>query len=105
MTPARRSQYLPAMAALLAGCTLAALRMRQGFAQRALPPPLPQWMALDQAARYTGLSEGFIRRLIAGGKLLAIADEGLKVRRVDLDRLEGLGSAVGELRKTMRARR
>jgi excisionase family DNA binding protein len=101
----RRPQYLSAVAGILAGCTMAAIRMRQGFGRPQLPPPQPQWMALDQAARYTGLSEGFIRRLIAGGKLMAIDDGGPKVRRVDLDRLEGLGSAVGELRKAMRARR
>ena len=106
MTPAlRRSHYLPAMVAVLAGCTFAALRMRQGFARPALPPPQPQWMALDQAAQYTGLSEGFLRRLVRDRRLTAIADGGLKVRRIDLDRLEGLGAAVGELRKTMRARR
>lgn len=99
-----RRPQVAAMVAVMAG-TMAAIRLRQGFFGPALPPPRPQWMALPEAASYTGLSEMFLRRLIAGGKLTAVSDEGLKVRRVDLDKLEGLGSAVGELRKAMRARR
>lgn len=101
MVPRRN---VPAMVAVLAGC-MAVMRMRQVMARpMLLPPPPPQWLTLDQAARYTGLSEGFLRRLIAARRLVAMNDGGPKVRRVDLDALEGLGSAVGELRK-MRARR
>ena len=105
MTAGAPTRNMSAMLAVLAGCTLAAIRMRQGFSRPQLPPAQPQWMALNEAARYTGLSEGFLRRLIAGGKLASVEDGGLKVRRVQLDSVEGLGSAVGELRKAMRARR
>lgn len=93
-----------AMMAVLAGA-LAALAMRQRVMRPVLPPPPPQWLTLDQAAKYTGLSTGFLRRLIASGRLMPMNDGGLKVRRVELDRLEPLGSAVGELRNAMRARR
>jgi hypothetical protein len=102
-TVPRRS--VPAIVAVLAGCTLAALRMRQQRYRPALPPPQPQWLTLDQASKYTGLSGGFLERLIKARRLVPVNDGVQKVRRVDLDRLEGLGNAVGELRETMRARR
>jgi excisionase family DNA binding protein len=101
----RRS--VPAIVAVLAGCSLAALRMRQQMSYRrpALPPPQPQWLSLDQAAKYTGLSEGFLQRLIKARRLAVMPDDVPKIRRADLDRLGDLGSAVGELRQAMKGRR
>ncbi len=103
---------VPAILAVFAGTMAAAVAIRQRqqtLYRPALPPPQPQWLTLDQAARYTGLSEMFFRRLIAAGRLHPIDDGGLKVRRVDLDLLQGAGmnlaAAVGGLRNEVRKRR
>jgi excisionase family DNA binding protein len=47
----------------------------------------PQYFTLKQASVYMGLSERFLRRLIAAGKLQSLRDGRIKVRRVDLDSL------------------
>lgn len=48
---------------------------------------LPQYLSLAEASKYMGLSMNFLRRLIKAGKLHAVRDGRLKVRRVDLDNL------------------
>lgn len=50
-------------------------------------PPLPHFLTMKQARDYMGLSEACLRRMITAGKLMAIRDGRLKVRRKDLDAL------------------
>lgn len=50
-------------------------------------PPKP-WIDLKEAAEDTGLSRGFLYRLIRKKKLDAVNDRKLKVRRVDVEDLD-----------------
>jgi excisionase family DNA binding protein len=45
------------------------------------------FLSLSEAARYTGLTEAFLRRKIDCGELPAIKDRGWKLRRADLRRI------------------
>jgi hypothetical protein len=49
-------------------------------------PPL--WLPIEAASEYSGLSQALIHRLIAAGKLAAIGDAAIKVRRTDLETLD-----------------
>jgi len=42
---------------------------------------------LEEARRYSGLSQGYLRQQIKAGKLRAVQDGGLKVSRLHLERL------------------
>lgn len=53
--------------------------------ERASVRQYPQFLTLKEATAYTGLSPTFLRRLIDAGKLVAVRDGRLKVRRSDLD--------------------
>jgi excisionase family DNA binding protein len=46
------------------------------------------WLTIDEAAKYSGLSGAFLRRCVQQGKLPAVRDRAVKVRRVDLDNLD-----------------
>jgi len=50
---------------------------------------LPQQLMLDleEASRYSGLSQEYLRRQIKAGKLRAVQDGGWKVSRMNLERL------------------
>lgn len=71
--------------------------------------PVPEWIRLSEASQESGLSVALLRRLITKGKLPAIRDGAIKVRRSDLANLDNLGgmaeslrnlkAAAGELRK------
>lgn len=67
------------------------------------PRPPALYLTLPEASAYTGLTMGFLRRLIAAGKLQAIQDVFLKVRRSELDDIanpaEQSGKVTGYLRK------
>jgi hypothetical protein len=103
MNGQRPRQISAAMMAVLAGCTMAALTMRaRPF--RPLALPMPQWMDLPAASRYTGLSESFLKRLIGAGRLPAI-DRPPRVRRVDLDRVAASTQALREVQEELRKRR
>jgi hypothetical protein len=45
------------------------------------------FLTLEEAATFSGLSQTCLRRLIAGGKLDAMRDRGLRIRRRDLEAL------------------
>jgi excisionase family DNA binding protein len=45
------------------------------------------FLSLSEAARYTGLTEAFLRRKIDCGELPALKDRGWKLRRADLRRI------------------
>jgi excisionase family DNA binding protein len=49
--------------------------------------PAPLFVTLDEAARVSGLSRGYIRRLIRDQKLPAVRCRGWRIRRRDLERL------------------
>jgi helix-turn-helix protein len=83
---------------LLAGLGLAALT-RGRMATVAAMPPAPQWLTLPEASQHCGLSVGYLRRLITTGKLKAIKDRSLKVRRSDLDNLDSLSEMSESSRK------
>lgn len=52
-------------------------------------PPVPPalYLTLPQASAYTGLTVALLRRLVKAGKLAAIRDRAVKVRRADLENL------------------
>jgi len=54
------------------------------------PAPQPLWIGLDAASTVTGLSVTCLRKMIKAGRLNCIRDRAVKVRRSDLDKLEGL---------------
>jgi excisionase family DNA binding protein len=63
---------------------------------RLAPPQTPTlFVPLPEAAAYTGVSTAFLERLIRAGKLPALKDPILKIRRADLDSLDN----VAELAK------
>ena len=45
------------------------------------------FLSVKQAAEYSGLSQSYLRRTIADGRLTAIRDKGWKIRKRDLDAL------------------
>jgi excisionase family DNA binding protein len=49
--------------------------------------PAPLFLSLPEAAAATGLSEAYLRRQIAEGKLPAVRDRGWRIRRKDLEQL------------------
>jgi excisionase family DNA binding protein len=57
-----------------------------------VPPLLPPalYLTLPQASAYTGLTVTLLRRLIQAGKLTAIRDRTMKVKRTDLDNITSL---------------
>ncbi len=102
----RRSQAVPSqMAALLALAGFGAQSLMRQAALEAMSRPQPTWLTLREASQHCGLSVGFLRRLVQKGKLPFFQDGSIKVRRSDLDKLDGLAGTVQELRKVMKARR
>lgn len=83
-------------------------------AEVAAVAPLPAWLTIAQAARHSGLSVTLLRRLIALKRLPSVRDGSIKVRRVDLDNLDGLAvltessaklaAATAELRRAVEAK-
>lgn len=69
------------------------MQMLQAFQQ-----PMAQWLTLQEAAEYTGLSKPLLLRCIKAGKLIAVKDGRWKIKRVALDKLDPLVSlaAAGE---------
>jgi hypothetical protein len=69
------------------------------------------WLNLAQARAYSGLSIALLRRLIDSGRLPAIQDGAIKVRRNDLDNIDNvaelaaLRKATNELRTNLKSRR
>jgi hypothetical protein len=54
------------------------------------PPQAVQtsiWIPIEQAAEYSGLSVGLLRRLVASERLVGIRDQTIKVRKSDLEQL------------------
>lgn len=75
-------------------------------------PPAPAWMTPAEGAKYLGLSEGLIRRLIRSGKLPRLREaRGFVVAKVHLDNLDamtelsGLATATTDLREVLKTRR
>lgn len=62
-----------------------------------LQQPMAVWIPLKQAAEYTGLSEGLLRRLIQARMLHGVTDGCTKVRKAELDTLDP--EKFGELPK------
>ncbi len=66
-----------------------------GMFQAMLKPPVPgkNWLTLDEASAYCGLSRQFLLRLIFAGKLPALPDQVKRDRwricKADLDALRG----------------
>jgi hypothetical protein len=54
-------------------------------------PHIALYLTLPQASAYTGLTVAMLRRLIRTGRLASIRDRALKVRRVELDKLDTVG--------------
>jgi excisionase family DNA binding protein len=60
------------------------------------PPPAPEaasvsaklFLTLPEAAAYTGLTKGLLRRMVAEGLLAARKDRGWKIRRVALESID-----------------
>lgn len=50
-------------------------------------PSLKLYLTLEEASEFSGLSRGYLQKLIKQEKLTAIDDGGLKVRRTDLENL------------------
>jgi hypothetical protein len=50
------------------------------------------WLTLKQASQYSGLSMALLQRLCAAGRILAVKDNGWKIRRAGLD---DLGELLG----------
>lgn len=71
------------------------------------PPPSKEWLTPAEAAAEQGLSEGFIRRAIAGGSLRVVRDgrNGFKVHRSALASLATLSRTTTELREALAERR
>ena len=99
--------------ALLLSLGIGVLTRERAAAIAALPKP--EWITLPEAAEHTGLSVGFLRRLITAGKLRAVRDRAIKVKRSDLDNLEGIAELAtsakkldetrDDLRRVVRSRR
>jgi excisionase family DNA binding protein len=54
----------------------------------AYPRPWPKlYLTLEEAAEFSGLSREYLQRLVQKQKLTAIDDNGLKIRRADLENL------------------
>lgn len=54
----------------------------------AYPRPWPKlYLTLEEASQLSGLSRGYLQKLVQEERLTAIDDGGLKVRRADLERL------------------
>lgn len=81
------------------------LHMTRELAGQVAAQPAPLWISLPEAAEYTGLSVPYLKRLIASRKLPATRDRSLKVRRTDLDRLDGLEQLAASSRKLNAAAR
>lgn len=47
----------------------------------------PVFLTLEEAAAFTGLSQGCLRRMVDNGTLTAVRDRGLRLRRRDLEAL------------------
>lgn len=93
----RNTRPLDLIAALLA-------RLAQGSYSAGLNAQFqlaaaPTWLTLPEASQHSGLSIAFLRRLIIARKLPAVRDRSIKVRRVDLDNLDGLSELSASSRK------
>lgn len=54
----------------------------------AYPPPWTKlYLTLEEAAQFSGLSREYLQRLIREGRLTAVDDRGVKIRRTDLESL------------------
>jgi excisionase family DNA binding protein len=56
--------------------------------------PLPLWLTIPQASAHTGLSRGFLVRLIRTGRLPALRYGCYRVRKADLDNIGQLAQVV-----------
>lgn len=90
--------------ALLAAVGLLTLSSRPRVQQIACIAP-PEWIGLSEASENAGLSVTLLRRLVATGRLRAVRDGDLKVKRADLANLDGLSKSIEELRREVRKRR
>lgn len=62
------------------------------------------WLTIEAASEYSGLSQALLRRLIADGKLAAIGDAAIKVRRSDLEQLDPANLAAAAPLDRLRGR-
>ena len=54
----------------------------------AYPPPWPKlYLTLEEASQYSGLSSQYLQKLVDEERLTAVDDDGLKIRRADLESL------------------
>lgn len=92
----------PAHSAMIPADAMA--RFLDGFTailvNRLTPPEPPkQWLSMAEAAKYVGLSEALLRRLVRAGRLPYVRDgNSWKVSKAHLDNLDAI-SSVSELRQ------
>lgn len=72
------------------------------LAPESRPVELPLWIGIEQAASYSGLPKGLLRRLAKEGKITAIRGRGWKIQRKSLDEWNGK-EQIDELRNDPRA--
>ena len=54
----------------------------------AYPRPGPKlYLTLEEASQYSGLSSKYLQKLVEEERLTAVDDDGLKIRRADLESL------------------
>ena len=51
------------------------------------PPSLKLYLTLEEASQFSGLSCNYLEKLVQEERLTAVDDDGLKIRRADLERL------------------
>jgi len=74
-------------------------------ADRVAPAKTPTlFVTLPEAAAYTGISTGFIERLIRADRLPALKDPILKIRRADLDTMDNVRELAKYGRQLTQAR-
>lgn len=84
---------LPPEFSLLA---LAAYERAVASAPELQPRP---FLTLAEAADYSGLTETFLRKLVSEGKLSAVRDRSLKIRKASLDEFAGAALLAPEVRR------
>lgn len=84
-------------------------KLAELLSERAPAPAPAMWLSIEQAAEYSGLSDGLLRRLVKAGRITGVRDgRWWKVRKADIESfdpamLEDLPSMV-ELKKRGRSK-